>query len=70
MVVYGTEKVRQLCGYSTLAGAIKVRRKYVESKAYVWLKYGKSTVLYGNFFFGAYCSSVLCNRAYRTYNVP
>ena len=40
------------CGKST----IKVRRKYVESKAYVRLKYGKrrvkhgkSTVLYGNF---------------------
>ena len=35
----------------------KVRRKYTESKARVWLKYskrivwyGKSTVLYGNFF--------------------
>ena len=24
MVVYGTEKVRQLCGYSTLVGAVKV----------------------------------------------
>ena len=41
------------CGKS----AIKVRRKYVESKAYIRLKYGKSTVkyskstvLYGNFF--------------------
>ena len=41
------------CGKST----IKVRRKYVGSKAYVWLKYdkgtvkyGKSTVLYENFF--------------------
>ena len=48
------------CGKST----IKVRRKYAGSKAYVWLKYGKSTVkygkrtvLYGNFF-GAYC--ILC----------
>ena len=28
MVVYGTEKVRQLCGYSTLAGAVKVRLRY------------------------------------------
>ena len=31
------------CGKST----IKVRQKYVESKAYVRLKYGKSTVKYG-----------------------
>ena len=41
------------CGKSM----IKVQQKYAESKAYVWLKYGKSTVrygksivLYGNFF--------------------
>ena len=41
------------CGNST----IKVQRKYVDSRAYVRLKhgkstvkYGKSTVLYGNFF--------------------
>ena len=34
------------CGRTT----IKVRRKYAESKAYVRLKHGKSTVLYGNFF--------------------
>ena len=33
------------CGKST----IKVRWKYVESKAYVRFKYGKNTVLYGNF---------------------
>ena len=31
------------CGKSM----IEVRRKYVESKAYVRLKYGKSTVKYG-----------------------
>ena len=31
------------CGKST----IKVQRKYAESKAYVQLKYGKSTVKYG-----------------------
>ena len=51
---------------------IKVRRKYAVSKAYVRLKYGKSTVkygkstvkygkstvLYGIFFFGAYCMTV------------
>ena len=49
------------CGEST----IKVQRKYAESKAYVQLKYvkstikyGKSTVLYGNFF-NAYCKSNL-----------
>ena len=34
---------------------IKVQRKYAGSKAYVQLKYGESTALYGNFFFGAYC---------------
>ena len=28
MVVYGTEKVQQLCAYSTLAGAVKVRLRY------------------------------------------
>ena len=40
------------CGKSTT----KVRQKYAKSKAYVWLKFGKSTVkdskstvLYGNF---------------------
>ena len=31
------------CGKST----IKVRRKYAESKVYIRLKYGKSTVKYG-----------------------
>ena len=46
------------CGKST----IKLRQKYAGSKAYVWLKYckssvkyDKSTVLYVNFF-GAYCT--------------
>ena len=34
------------CGKST----IKVWRKYAVSKAQVRLKYGKSIVLYGNFF--------------------
>ena len=36
---------------------IKVRQKYVVSKAHVhvWLRYGKSTVMYGN---GAYCKGV------------
>ena len=54
------------CGKST----IKVWRKYVESKAYVRLKYGKSTVkygkstvLYGNFILAptvylAYCKNL------------
>ena len=58
MVVYGTEKVRQLCGYSTLAGAVKARLRYGGSTwkvrrtyGYNTVKYGKSTVLYGNFFF-------------------
>ena len=53
------------CGKST----IKVWWKYTGSKAYVWLKYGtstvkygKSTVLYGNFFYGAYCTIVQLHR--------
>ena len=51
-------KVRRLYGYSTLAGAVKVRLrygrstrkvtpKYVESKARVRSKYNSSTVEYG-----------------------
>ena len=28
MVVYGTRKIRQLCGYCTLAGTVKVRLRY------------------------------------------
>ena len=57
MVVYGTEKVRQLCDYSTLVGTVKVRLRYGGSTLEVrrtygksTVKYGKSTVLYGNFF--------------------
>ena len=57
MLVYGTGKVRWLCGYSMLAGAVKVRLRYAVSKVHVLLKYGKSTVkyskrivLYGYFF--------------------
>ena len=45
------------CGKST----IKVRQKYAESKAYVRLKYGKSTVKYGTvrkLFLGAYCTYI------------
>ena len=65
------EKVRQLCGYSTLVGAVKVRLRYAGSKVYVRLKYGKSTVKYSKgtvkvqycteTFFGAYCSQYLNN---------
>ena len=62
MVVYGTAVVRLQYVSGCSKSTIKVRRKYVESKAYVRLKYGKSTVkygkstvLYGNFLFGAYC---------------
>ena len=40
MVVYGTEKVRQLCGYSTLAGAVKVRLRYGGSTWKVRCTYG------------------------------
>ena len=55
LVVYGMGQVRRLCGYSSYVSGcgkstIKVRQKYAESKAYVWLKYSKSTVLYRNFF--------------------
>ena len=40
MVVYGTEKVRQLCSYSTLAGAVKVRLRYGGSTWKVRCAYG------------------------------
>ena len=37
---YGTEKVRKLCGLSTLAGAVKVRLRYGGSTREVRRKYG------------------------------
>ena len=40
MVVYGTEKVRQLYGYSTLTGAVKVRLRYGGSTWKVRHMYG------------------------------
>ena len=40
MVVYGTEKVRQLCSYSTLAVAVKVRLRYGGSTWKVRRTYG------------------------------
>ena len=40
IVVYGTEKVRQLCGYSTLAGAITVQLRYGRSTWKVRRTYG------------------------------
>ena len=58
-VWYGESMAVVLLQYVSGCGkyTIKVRRKYAESKAYVWLKFGKSTVkynkstvLYGNFF--------------------
>ena len=58
-VRYGESTADVRLQYTSGSGksTIKVRWKYVESKAYVRLKYGKSTVkygkstvLYGNFF--------------------
>ena len=40
MVVYGTGKVRRLCGYSTLAGAVKVRLRYGRRTRKVRRTYG------------------------------
>ena len=40
VVVYGTEKVRQLCGYTTLVGAVKVRLRYCGSTWKVRRTYG------------------------------
>ena len=44
MVVYGTGKVRRLCGYSTLVGVVKVRLRYGRSKHKVRRMYGFNTV--------------------------
>ena len=44
MVVYGTGKVRWLCGYSTLAGAVKVPLRYGGSTRKVRCTYSLNTV--------------------------
>ena len=83
MVAYGTGKLRWLYSYSTLTGAVKVRLRYGAStrkvrhtygKSTVKLKYGKSIVkysksivLYGNFFWSL---TVVQNVTYKKIDRP